>query len=316
VGLPLTKPPRRLPGAGLLPGIGLGEALVLAVMLACTDAALGQAVVTDERIPLRIRQGLNIESGLNDGLCVPLFFIAIAIAEAQEGIISSHLALHLVAEEIGYGLIAGVVAGASGAIGLGRSSRAGALGRHWTQILTASSALLAAGIASGLGGSIFIAAFTGGATFSLLRRDGGDEEATDLLDDAGAMLNAVTFVVFGAVVLGALADEITWQIVVYAIVSLTAVRMLPVALGLVGTGAGAATVGFMGWFGPRGLASIVFGVILLDDADLPHARTLLVATATTIAISVYAHGLTAPPLTRRFVRWCTAHPGAPLTGED
>lgn len=316
IGLPLTIVAGALAGAGLLPGIGLGEALVLSVMLACTDAALGQAVVSDERIPLQIRQGLNIESGLNDGLCVPLFFIAIAIAEAQEGIISSHLALHLVAEQIGYGLVAGVIAGAVAAIGLTRSGGESALGRHWTQVLTASAALLAAGIATGLGGSIFIAAFTGGATFSLLRRDEGQEEVTDLLDDAGAMLNGVTFVVFGSIVLGALADEITWQIVAYAIVSLTVVRMLPVAVSMLGTGARPPTLAFLGWFGPRGLASIVFGVILLDDAELPHSRTLLVATATTIAISVYAHGLTAPPLTKRFVAWCLAHPRTPLTEPD
>src|SRR3954463_2965631 len=114
IGLPLTIAAGTLVGALVIPDISVAEAAVLAVVLACTDAALGQAVVTDERIPSRVRQGLNVESGLNDGLCVPLFFIAIALAEAHAGTLSVHSALHLVWEELGYGLIAGVLAGAVG----------------------------------------------------------------------------------------------------------------------------------------------------------------------------------------------------------
>jgi NhaP-type Na+/H+ or K+/H+ antiporter len=118
----------------------------------------------------------------------------------------------------------------------------------------------------------------------------------------------VTFIIFGAVILGPRLDELSWQLVVYAVLSLTVVRMLPVALALLGTGARAPTIAFLGWFGPRGLASIVFGVILLDEADLPHVQTLLLAITVTIAISVYAHGLSAGPLTERYVRWWTTHP--------
>ena len=111
IGLPLTIVAGTLAGIGVLPGVSLVEALVLSIMLACTDAALGQAVVTDERIPSRIRQGLNVESGLNDGICVPLFFIALAIAEADDGTLTAHSAVHLVLEEIGYGLVGGIAAG-------------------------------------------------------------------------------------------------------------------------------------------------------------------------------------------------------------
>ena len=113
---------------------------------------------------------------------------------------------------------------------------------------------------------------------------------------------------FGAVVLGPLLDELTWQVAVYAVLSLTVVRIVPVALAMLGAGARSQTIGFLGWFGPRGLASIVFAVILLDDADLPHLRTLLLAIAVTIAVSVYAHGLTAGPLTERYARWWASHP--------
>jgi sodium/hydrogen antiporter len=307
IGLPLTIAAGAVLGLTVLPGVSLVEALVLAIMLACTDAALGQAVVTDRRVPSRIRQGLNVESGLNDGLCVPLFFIAIALAEAEEGTASGHSAVQLVLEEIGYGLIGGVVAGVLGGLTLRLASRHRAVEPYWLQIMSVASALLAAGLALGLGGSIFIAAFTAGFVFGVLRRDQGGE-VTYLVDETGELFNAVTFIVFGAVILGPVLDELTWQLAVYAVLSLTIVRMLPVAVAMIGTGARPPTLAFLGWFGPRGLASIVFGVILLDDADLPHEQTLLLGVVATVAVSVFAHGLTARPLTNRYVGWYQSQP--------
>ena len=307
IGLPLTIAAGTLVGVGVLPGVSLVEALVLSIMLACTDAALGKSVVTDERIPSRIRQGLNVESGLNDGICVPLFFIALALAEADEGAMTAHTAVHLVLEEIGYGLVAGVVAGALGALALRVAASRSLVEAHWLQILAASTAVLAAGIATGLGGSIFIAAFVGGFVFGVVgRRTGG--EVSYLVDEAGEVLNAVTFIVFGSAILGPALDDLGWQVIVYAVLSLTIVRLLPVALAFLGSGARRPTVAFMGWFGPRGLATIVFAVILIDESSLPHERTLLLAVVATIGISVFAHGLSARPLTNRYVRWYTSHP--------
>jgi NhaP-type Na+/H+ or K+/H+ antiporter len=307
IGLPLTILVGAIAGAVVLPGVGLAEALVLAVVLACTDAALGQAVVSDERIPSRIRQGLNVESGLNDGLCVPLFFIAIALAEAESGTVSDHTAIELVLEEIGYGLVGGIAAGVLGGLALRFAASRRLIEPHWQQILGAATALLAVGVATALGGSIFIAAFTAGFLFGALRHDEGGE-VTYLVEEGGELFNAVTFIVFGALILGPALDEVTWQVVLYALISLTVVRMLPVALAMQGTGARRPTVAFLGWFGPRGLASIVFAVILLEEAALPHLRTLLLAITITIAVSVYAHGLSAGPVTERYVRWWKSHP--------
>ena len=306
LGLPLTIAAGTVAGITVLPGVSLAEALVLAVMLACTDAALGQAVVTDRRIPSRIRQGLNVESGLNDGLCVPLFFIALAIAEADEGALSERGALELVAEEIGWGLVGGVAAGALGAVALRTARQRGLAEAHWLQILTAATALLAAGIAHGLGGSIFIAAFVGGFVFGAVRRDVGGEVGY-LVDQGGEVLNAVTFLMFGAVILGPVLDDLAWEALLYAVLSLTVVRMLPVALAMLGTRARPPTLAFLGWFGPRGLASIVFAVILVEEAALPHQETLLLAVVATVGLSVYAHGLSALPLTERYVSWYDAH---------
>jgi NhaP-type Na+/H+ or K+/H+ antiporter len=307
IGLPLTILVGVIAGAVVLPGVGLAEALVLAVVLACTDAALGQAVVSDERIPSRIRQGLNVESGLNDGLCVPLFFIAIALAEAESGTVSDHTAIELVLEEIGYGLVGGIAAGVLGGLALRFAASRRLIEPHWQQILGAATALLAVGVATALGGSIFIAAFTAGFLFGARRHDEGGE-VTYLVEEGGELFNAVTFIVFGALILGPALDEVTWQVVLYALISLAVVRMLPVALAMQGTGARRPTVAFLGWFGPRGLASIVFAVILLEEAALPHLRTLLLAITITIAVSVYAHGLSAGPVTERYVRWWKSHP--------
>ncbi|MEV0030278.1 cation:proton antiporter [Nocardia sp. NPDC050793] len=307
IGLPLTIAAGTLAGFVVLPGVGVVEALVLAVMVACTDAALGQAVVTDERIPSRIRQGLNVESGLNDGLCVPLFFIALGVAQAEEGALTEHAAVQMILEEIGYGIVGGAVAGSLGAFALRIGARRGWIEPYWLQILTVATALLSAGIAVTLHGSMFIAAFVGGLLFGTLRGSVGGP-VTDLVDQSGELLNAVTFLIFGAVILGPVLNEMTWRLALYAVLSLTVVRMLPVALSLLGTGARRQTTAFVGWFGPRGLATIVFGVLLVQEADLPNERTLLLAAAATIGMSVYAHGLTATPLTGRYVQWYRSHP--------
>ena len=307
LGLPLTIAAGSLVGVAVLPGVSFVEALLLAIMLACTDAALGQAVVTDRRVPSRVRQGLNVESGLNDGLCVPLFFIAVALAEAEGEAVSGQGAVELVLEEIGYGLVGGVAAGLLGGVALRLAVRYSTIEEYWGQVLTVACAAAAAGIATALGGSIFIAAFTAGFVFGVVRRNHGPE-VTYLVDEAGEFLNAVTFIIFGAVILGRTLENATWDMVVYALLSLTVVRMLPVWAAMLGTGARLPTIGFLGWFGPRGLASIVFGVILLDDAQLENEQTLLSAVVVTVALSVFAHGLTAGPLTRRYVRWYHAHP--------
>ena len=302
IGLPLTIVAGTLAGAAVLPGVSVVEALVLAVMVACTDAALGKAVVVDRRLPSRVRQSLNIESGLNDGICVPLFLIALAIAEADEGTLTASAAARIVLEEIGYGLVGGVAAGLVGVLLLRAALRRTLVQELWLQILTAATAIFAAGIAHGLGGSVFIAAFTAGFVFGVLRREAG-REVSYLLDETGEVLNAVTITVFGAAILGTTLDNLDWRFLLYAVLSLTVVRMLPVAVSLLGTGARRPTVAFVGWFGPRGLASIVFAVLLVEEAALPHEREMLLAVVATIGLSVFAHGLTAAPLTARYARW-------------
>jgi NhaP-type Na+/H+ or K+/H+ antiporter len=129
-----------------------------------------------------------------------------------------------------------------------------------------------------------------------------------LNEELGALLGGVTFLIFGAVLLGPALEHVSWQIAIYAVLSLTLVRMLPVAVAMIRSGARAPTLGFLGWFGPRGLASIVFAVIVVEEAHLPGAGTILAATYVTIGLSVIAHGITAAPLARRYARWYESHP--------
>jgi sodium/hydrogen antiporter len=310
IGLPLTIAAGTVIAVLLFTQLSWLEALVLAIVLAPTDAALGQAVVTDPRLPVRIRQGLNVESGLNDGICVPLLFIALALAEADVNTMSAQHAARVVVEEIGWGLVGGIVAGAIGAVVLGFVERHRLVAEDWLRVIPLAAAGLAYAIATALGGSGFIAAFVAGLVFGVLYRSRGGE-VTYLVEAGGQVLNAVTFIVFGAVALGPALHVLDWRIALYAVLSLTVARMVPVALALRGLHPRRPTVAFVGWFGPRGLASIVFAVIVLEEASLPHVDLLIATVLITVGLSVYAHGLTALPLTNAYARWFAARPEPP-----
>ena len=305
IGLPLTI----IAGWALavidFSGFSVAEALVLAVILAPTDAALGQSVVSDERLPSRIRQGLNVESGLNDGLCVPLLFIAIGLAGTEADVESTPTAIRVVCEAIGYGVLFGILAGAIGGLLLRYVKRHNLAEQVWLPAVPVGIAAISYGLATPPGGSGFIAAFVAGLTYGTLRRPGEDIALTEEL---GGIASAATFVVFGAAVVGPVLGDLTWTSVVYGVLSLTAVRMLPVAVALVGTRARLPTVAFLGWFGPRGLASIVFTVIVLEDSAVPHVHAITVVVVFTVVLSVFAHGLTSKALTTRYAAWFGRHP--------
>ncbi len=298
VGLPLTVVLGGLVAVLLFGSFSLSEAVILGVILAPTDAGLGSAVVTDSRLPQVVRQSLNVESGLNDGICVPLLLIALATVSGAGG--ESH-PLRVVAEQIGYGLLGGVAAGVLAAVVVNTAEGRHLIDDAWRQIIPVAAAVLAYGIAVDLGGSGFIAAFVAGSLFGLIARE-NLASMMRFTEETGSVLDSVTFLVFGAVLLGPVLEHVSWQIALYAVLSLTIVRMLPVAISLWGTHALGPTVAFMGWFGPRGLASIVFAV-MVEDAHLAHAGTIVAATYLTVGLSVLVHGLSAAPLVSRYANW-------------
>ena len=310
VGLPLTIALGTVVGVATLSELSVEEALILAVVLAPTDAALGVAVVTDPRVPARIRHGLNVESGLNDGICVPLLFAAVALADVHSGIAEGRGAATLLLEEIGYGALGGVIGGLVVAGIVTHAGRRGLIADSWRQVLPLAGAGLSYGIASALDGSGFIAAYCGGMVFR--RALGHDpEELCRLTDEVAEVLNGLTFVLFGAVLLGPILDELSWELVLYGVASLTLVRMLPVAIAMWRSHSSSETVAFVGWFGPRGLASIVFAVIVVEESRLAHETLITSAIYVTVGLSVLLHGLSAAPLAGRYASWSAGHrPGA------
>jgi NhaP-type Na+/H+ or K+/H+ antiporter len=300
IGLPLTMLSGWLIGIWLFPQVPSLELAILAILLAPTDAALGKAVVSNPKVPAPVREGLNVESGLNDGICVPvlLMFLALLIEETAQSPLS--MAIELVIEALGIGAVIGVVFTLI-AWWLKRYSE-----KHhwqapmWSQLTLTGLAILCFGTAQALGGSGFIAAFAGGLFASYLFT----EQKHHLLnanEEFASLLSVITWVAFGALVIPRAWSSLTLNIWLYAVLSLTVIRILPVLVSLAGTRFDFETRLFIGWFGPRGLASIVFAVMILDY-PLQASNTLVATAACTVLLSVLLHGLSANPWVARLSR--------------
>ena len=298
IGLPLTIAAGGLTSAVLFGGLEIWEAMLVGVILAPTDAALGQVVVVSERIPIRIRQTLNVESGLNDGIALPVITLFLALAAVEEEIQSTSFWVEFVLEQIGYGVLVGVVVGYVGGRVIDLSSRRGWIDGTFQQLSTLAVGVAAYALAVGVDGNGFIAAFVAGITFGSVAR-ATCHGIYDFTEEEGQLLALLTFLVFGATIAGPALGELTWQIAVYAALSLTVVRMLPVAISLLGSRLHRDSVLFVGWFGPRGLASILFGLLVLEEVALAGRNEVFLVVTWTVLVSVYAHGLSALP----GVRW-------------
>jgi NhaP-type Na+/H+ or K+/H+ antiporter len=298
IALPLVILTGAVAAAGIFPEMDLVGAAIVATMLAPTDAALGQPVVSNKRVPVRIREALNIESGLNDGLALPLLLFFIAIAEAQEGANFSSLLL----SSIGIAVVVGAGAAWLFARLILFSSEHGWTSPMWRQIAVVMVAVVIFGLTEELGGSGFIAAFVGGLVFGRFVRA--------LLPDIGAFAEdvaevgtMVAFMVFGGVSLAFFADQFTGAMVIYALLSLTVVRIVPVAISMIGTHLRWPTILYMGWFGPRGLASLVFAAIVILDSDITDTDPIITVVILTVALSILLHGVTAYPGSNAYADW-------------
>jgi len=300
IGLPLTVIAGALLAHLIFPEVGWAAAALIATTLAPTDAALGLAVVTNKAVPVRIRRALNVESGLNDGIATPLVTLFIAIVAADEGLTETAWGLEAL-KQIGLAIVAAVVVGY-----IGGKLLAFANERGWTsdvseQIAILALALLAYQGAVTIGGNGFIAAFAGGILFGAAtrRRLAKPVQFTETLGLSGSFL---VWSIFGALFVGALlTHDLSAQPILYAILSLTVIRMVPVAIALIGTHLRPTTLAFMGWFGPRGLASVVFTLLALEEIDPSGGGGMLLQTVTwTILLSVVLHGISASPLAARY----------------
>ena len=316
--------PVRLLTTGMLLTIALGafvahvvfrqfsfwEACILAAILAPTDAGLGQTIVNSPRVPLKIRQALNVEAGLNDGLSVPflLFFIALAGGAAEDG--RASLA-RFILEQLGYGAMVGVSIGLLGGWLLGLAHARKWVVDTWQQLGVVTLPMMCLVASEPIGASMFIAAFVCGLAVQLGFKQAG-KHSVEFTEEWGQLFNLSVFFLFGILFAHAW-PEFTLAHGLYAVLSITLIRMLPVAIALAGTGMSRATVLFMGWFGPRGLASIVLGLVYLEKhKQQPTDTTIELAVMLTVLLSIFAHGLSAVPGMELYARRIgTLSPDAP-----
>ncbi|OII66926.1 sodium:proton antiporter [Streptomyces sp. CC77] len=311
VGLPLTIGAGWLLAWPLLPGLTLWELALVGAVLAPTDAALGKTAMSSRQVPPLVRQGLNVESGLNDGMVLPFFVLFLAglpgtsaAGEGAAGVFWRALVLSAV-----LGLLAGSVGGR-----LLRWAQAREwVAREWAQLYVPAVAAAAYGLGVAVDGSGFISAWVAGFTFGVVlrrhasagpgrRRPEGPEREAAFAEHLGGLLASLSLLLFGAVLLGPTLEDLSWRVVGYAVLSLTVVRMVPVALALAGSGLRAPTVAYIGWFGPRGLASVVLGLLVLEDR-VPGVDLLGRVVAVTVGLSVLLHGMSAVALAGRYGRW-------------
>jgi len=304
IGLPLTMTLGAVTALILLPGEGLAFACLLGAVLAPTDAALGLPIFSNPRVPVRIRRALNIESGLNDGIATPFVLLFLALAVATEETQATGGWWRAALSEIALAVLVGVAVGLIGGWLLRQANQ-----RSWATGGSKQIAILGLALAAyygsvALGGNGFIAAFVGGIAFRTSTRNQLIEPA-EFTETFGTFLSLLVWSIFGAVLVTTLFDHpFDWRPLLYAMLSLTVVRMAPVALAMLGAGLRADSVAIMGWFGPRGLASVVFTLLALEDfksAGHP-ADTLILAATWTILLSVMLHGLTASPLSAWYSR--------------
>jgi len=298
IGLPLTIALGTAIAVLLFPDLDPWTAAVIAATVAPTDAALGAQVVEDRHVPQRIRRVLNVESGLNDGIATPFvsFFIAGAVADT---VAHSTASLDGALGELGIGALVGATVGLGGGVLVTFSTRRGWASPSYRGIGALALALVAYALSIELGGNGFIAAFVGGLAIGTVLPDRERKETLDFDAQAGELLSLVVWFLFGTALVTAL-DATTWHTAAFAILALTVVRMAPVAVALVGSRLTPMTVAFIGWFGPRGLASVVFGLIAFDSLHGSEAKSVLAAVTLTVLLSVVAHGLTASPLASRY----------------
>ena len=303
-GLPLSIALGALIVAALQPALSIWEICLVAAILAPTDAALGQAVVEEPSVPVRIRQGLTVESGLNDGMVVPFVtvFFALAHGEAERGFGEW---VGFVANQVVVGAALGAVVGGAGGWLLTAASRRGWVEGIYAQLATLAVGVVAFAVATELGSNGFIAAFVGGLAFGGVC--GGDRAARldEYTEDTGHLLAMVAFFIFGNLFVTDALQQIGVGVVVCAVALLTVGRIAPVAVALSGTRSAWPTKLFVGWFGPRGLASILFGLLLLEE-DLDGATELFSIIAITVLLSVFAHGFTASAGASAYGRWFAA----------
>ncbi|WP_108815749.1 cation:proton antiporter [Loktanella sp. Alg231-35] len=297
IGLPLTISLGMLVAYLLSPESGLAMALLTAAVLTPTDAALGQTVVSSEDVPEHLSETINVESGLNDGLVLPfVLFGAILAAAGLDGANTDGLATSAVLQ-----VILGPVVGIAFGWGVAKVMD---YAQYKDLMVEAAGGVAFLAVAFSayigselIGGNGFIAAFVAGMVFGNTYQH-EIHFIGEFMEGVGQLLTMFAFLIFGALLLPDGLEHMTWNAVILALLFLTVVRMLPIWLSLLGTGLALREKLFLGWFGPRGLASILFTLIMMDEFDFPGEQELLACVSMTVFLSIILHGMSAVPLSK------------------
>lgn len=299
IGLPLTIALGTLVAYVLNPESGLAMALLTAAVLAPTDAALGQTVVSSSEVPEGLRQTINIESGLNDGLVLPfVLFGAILASAGMDGAHTDGLAVSALVQII-LGPLVGIAFGWVSAKAMDAAQNRDLMAEAAGGVAFLTVAFAAFIGAEVVGGNGFISAFVAGMVFGNTYKH-SIHFIGEFMEGFGQLLTMFAFLVFGALMLPGGLEHVTWNVMALSVLFLTVVRMLPIWLSLVGTGLTLNEKLFLGWFGPRGLASILFTLIMMEEFDFPGEEELLACVSMTVFLSIILHGVSAAPLSKRF----------------
>ena len=304
-GMPLVMLTGVLFAYWCFPELSWWELGLIAAILAPTDAALGQAVILDESIPGRIRQTLNVESGLNDGMALPAVLLFATLA--SEGAHTERSWTEFVALQLVLGPLVGILVGWVGAKAISWAVAKGSLVESSEGITVIALALLAYAGAESVHGNGFISAFVAGAVFRHFLQH-HCEFLFGFMETEGEFLMLATFLGVGMILIPQYLPLIDGSVILYALLSLTVFRMLPISISLLGTGLLPPTHMFLGWFGPRGLASVVFSLLVLDEFDIAGIERIMAVIVTTVSLSIILHGLTAAPLARAYGKMVASMP--------
>jgi len=295
--LPLMMVFGAVVAAAMFAGLSFWEAAILAVILSPTDASLGQSVVTNRKVPVRIRQTLNVESGLNDGIAMPFLLLAIAMAAATENAqAGASYWIPFALGQIVFGAVVGMITGYLGVKFVEIGQERGWMSEEFGKISVVALAILAYAVAELVGGNGFIAAFCFGATGGTIGKEERKKDLRVYVETEVQILMLVTFLIYGAVMLPLSLDAVNGTIVLYAIVSLAVLRTLAVAISFIGTKMRPVTTLFVGWFGPRGIASILYIFTVLETEGIANADLIYNVVMITVLFSIVAHGVTAAPV--------------------
>jgi sodium/hydrogen antiporter len=310
VGIPITIALGALTGIMLLPMLPLWEAVCLAIIVAPTDVALIDALLEDRRIPERVRHAMSAESGFYDGFALAALLAALAVASENTDPQPARWAWFAFRTEF-VSVVVGVGIGLIGGWVISRAGARGWMSDTWAQLATLALALVCFGAGEWLHASGFVTAFVGGLAYAMVSRRSGERRATSQVTDAAAqLLELLVFAVFGGFAVIPAWRESGWRVLLFAVCALVVVRVAAVAVALLGSGLSARSTVFIGWFGPRGIGTLVLGLLVIGRGELHQRGVIAQAVVLTVTLSLVLHSVTAPV----GIRLCANDPGA--TGSD